>query len=269
VTYADISESFDGGAPGDLITTANTAFPYIVDGTFGGAEFTASGAVGQGAAAVVPADPSTHDASAYLYDSAPTDTTSTIAADDWTARGTYRISDSTSASDPGYGFLNLFVGEPGRTPANWSGGTASSIDVNYNAGDKTVTVASPGIASDTFSIAAYLGTWITVEVKGTNGSFDYSIRDAAGAVIRAVAGNPLTAGLYRARSQATAFRSVGQAMTFEVDEVYFGRTTPTATALPAAIRVRRSAPLVQHPRDDGRGTSTAPLNYPLPTRGHP
>jgi hypothetical protein len=251
MTYPDITENFDGGSPGDSITTANTAFPYIEDGTLGPSVFTSDGADGQGARAITP--DGTFGTGSYYYDSLYTNTTWTIAPDDWTARASFRITDAATSPGGSFSILDVFVGEVGKTPANWNAGTNDSIDINYNVGSQSITAGS-----DTLDIAAHMGQWLTIEVNGTNGSWDFTITTLAGAVIGSGAGIAIAPNLYRARSSVNCYCSVDSATRYDVDSVYFGRTAATPTV------INYDVPLRRYPRDDNLATGSALRNYPPP-----
>lgn len=221
MAYADITESFAGGSPGAHITTSNTAFPRIDEGTNGGAMFATGGYSGQCAIAQVPGSPTTQDAGGSFYDTDFTDSTSTIAAVDWTVRTKFKMTDSTSTPDTGWLIVAVDLGEVGKTPANWATGATDSVSVRYDAGTKNLKLV--GDHTRTISLTAVLGQWLDVVLTGTNGSVHVDFTTGGGGSFT-TEDFAVGANLYRARTQVENYRAPNNVFHWEVDDVYFGAT---------------------------------------------
>jgi len=229
VAYADITETFEGGSPGTHITTSNSAFPRIDDGSNGGTMFATGGNTGQCAIGQVPGSPVTQDSGSSFYDTSSSDAVSTITATNWTVRTKFKVTDGTSTPDTGWLIASVDLGEVGRTPVTWTGGATDSVQVKYDAGTKNLQLI--GDHTRTISLTAQLGNWLDIVITGTSGAVHMDFKTGGGSSFT-TEDFTVTSSLYRARAQIAPYRAENNAFHWEVDDVYMGATVNDPFASP-------------------------------------
>jgi len=232
--YADVLERFETGPSGDTITTSNTTFPRVEPYGDGPAVFATGGA--SGLAAAPDAGGAGQFPGSDFYDTDVGDSTSTITAVDWTARAKFKITDPTSTPDTGYTLLQVYVGEVGRTPADWASGAQQAVTFYYDFGTKELYFSGPGGAGTHVDVSGDLDTWLDLILTGTNGSVNWVIANASGAEMGS-GSDTLTADLYRARAQVNVYRDGTAGVSWSLDDVFIGATAndPFSTGAPVGV----------------------------------